>query len=330
MRYVKNWRLKTQTLDLSQPRIMAILNATPDSFSDGGRFAGDSKNFSVDVPAVVAAGRKALRDGAVILDVGGESTRPGGDPVDEAEELRRVIPVVKALKEELNAIVSIDTYRPSVADAALEAGAEIVNDIAAGRYLLSQQRFAGENETGFPEEMAEVVAKHNAAAAIMHMRGVPKTMQAKDPVYPNGVMNEVYAFLQRRRDAFLNAGVSLEQLAVDPGFGFGKTFEQNWELLRETYKLHELGTPLLVGDSRKRFLVESAKRYNESRGREADADVDPVAIDTRDFATSATTTFMARQCAQVIRVHNVARSAFMLELARRAGELDAWNTDDEE
>ncbi len=304
---------------------MAILNATPDSFSDGGRFANASERFKVDVAAVVEAGRKALRDGATILDVGGESTRPGCDPVDEAEELRRVVPVVKALKEELNAIVSIDTYRPAVAAATLEVGAELVNDIAAGRYVGTQSRFADEAETGYPEEMAEVVAKYGAGVALMHMRGVPKTMQASDPVYPAGVTPEVYAFLQRRRDAFLNAGVALDRIALDPGFGFGKTFEQNWELLRETYKLHELGCPLLVGDSRKRFLVETARRYNESRGIEADPDVDPTAIETRDLATAATTCFMARQGAQLIRVHNVARSAFMLELARRAGELDQWN-----
>lgn len=318
-----SWRLKTQTLSFERPALMAILNATPDSFSDGGRFSSSlstGSSFSVDVESVVATGERALRSGATILDVGGESTRPGCDPVSEEEELRRVVPVVRALKERLNAIVSIDTYRPSVADAALESGAEIINDIAAGRYIASEERFALEEETGFREEMAEVARKHGAAVGLMHMRGVPKTMQAGDPVYPRGVVEEVFEFLARRRDAFIAQGVPLEQLSFDPGFGFGKTFEQNWELTKRLEELHELGGPLFVGNSRKRFLMAAAEQFNASRGLDDAPELEPTAISTRDFATAATTFFMAQSGAQIIRVHNVAQSAFMLDLAERAGK----------
>ncbi len=300
---------------------MGILNVTPDSFSDGGRFAKKSRRFDVDLDALVDAGRKLVRDGAGILDVGGESTRPGSDPVDEAEELRRVVPAVRALKAALDVPISVDAYRPAVADAALEVGAEIVNDVAAGRYVGSQKRFAREDEEEFPEEMAEVVRRRGAAVVLMHMRGVPKTMQEGTPTYPNGATKEVCAFLARRRDRFLELGIPLEKIAFDPGFGFGKTFEQNWELLKNVDKLHELGGVVLVGDSRKRFLAETARRFNESRGSQPDDDVDPDAISTRDFAAVVTTVALARKGAQIARVHNVALSAFALDLARRSGEL---------
>ncbi|MGN1065713.1 MAG: dihydropteroate synthase [Thermoguttaceae bacterium] len=300
---------------------MGILNVTPDSFSDGGRFAKASSRFDVDLDALADAARRLVRDGAGILDVGGESTRPGSAPVDEAEELRRVAPAIAALKRAVDVPISVDTYRAAVADAALEAGAEIVNDVAAGRYISSQKRFAAEDEEGFPEEVAEVARRHNAAVVLMHMRGTPQTMQEGTPVYPQGVTNEVCAFLARRRDRFLDAGVPLEKIAFDPGLGFGKTFEQNWELLRNVDKLRELGGITLVGDSRKRFLAETARRFNSAREAEPDADVDPDARRTRDFATAATTVALARKGVQIVRVHNVALSAFALDLAQRSGEL---------
>ncbi|MBP5621877.1 MAG: dihydropteroate synthase [Thermoguttaceae bacterium] len=321
---IKSWTLKTRTIRFERTVLMGILNATPDSFSDGGRFAKKSDRFDVDLDALVDAGRKLVRDGAGILDVGGESTRPGSDPVDEAEELRRVVPAIRALKAALDVPISVDTYRPAVADAALESGADIVNDVAAGRYIGSQKRFAQEDEEDFPEETAEVAKRRGAAVVLMHMRGVPKTMQERTPEYPNGVVNEVCAFLARRRDRFLEQGVPIEKIAFDPGLGFGKTFEQNWELLKNVDKLHELGGVLLVGDSRKRFLAETARRFNESREAPPDDDVDPDAIRTRDFATVATTVALARKGVQIARVHNVALSAFALDLARRSGELATW------
>ena len=227
---IKTWTLKTRTVRFGRTVLMGILNVTPDSFSDGGRFAKASSRFDVDLDALADAARKLVRDGAGILDVGGESTRPGSAPVDEAEELRRVAPAIAALKRAVDVPISVDTYRAAVADAALEAGAEIVNDVAAGRYISSQKRFAAEDEEGFPEEIAEVARRRGAAVVLMHMRGTPQTMQEGTPVYPQGVTNEVCAFLARRRDRFLGAGVPLESIAFDPGLGFGKTFEQNWDL----------------------------------------------------------------------------------------------------
>lgn len=318
---IKTWTLKTRTVRFERTVLMGILNVTPDSFSDGGRFAKASSRFDVDLDALADAARRLVRDGAGILDVGGESTRPGSAPVDEAEELRRVAPAIAALKRAVDVPISVDTYRAAVADAALEAGAEIVNDVAAGRYISSQKRFAAEDEEGFPEEVAEVARRHNAAVVLMHMRGTPQTMQEGTPVYPQGVTNEVCAFLARRRDRFLDAGVPLEKIAFDPGLGFGKTFEQNWELLRNVDKLRELGGITLVGDSRKRFLAETARRFNSAREAEPDADVDPDARRTRDFATAATTVALARKGVQIVRVHNVALSAFALDLAQRSGEL---------
>ena len=318
---IKTWTLKTRTVRFDRTVLMGILNVTPDSFSDGGRFAKASSRFDVDLDALADAARKLVRDGAGILDVGGESTRPGSAPVDEAEELRRVAPAIAALKRAVDVPISVDTYRAAVADAALEAGAEIINDVAAGRYISSQKRFAAEDEEGFPEEIAEVARRRGAAVVLMHMRGTPQTMQEGTPVYPQGVTNEVCAFLARRRDRFIDAGVPLESIAFDPGLGFGKTFEQNWELLRNVDKLRELGGITLVGDSRKRFLAETARRFNSAREAEPDADVDPDARQTRDFATAATTVALARKGVQVVRVHNVAISAFALDLARRSGEL---------
>lgn len=314
------WRLRTRGLDLTRPIIMAILNVTPDSFSDGGRFARRCDGaFEVDVDSVLDAAKNAVRDGAAILDVGGESTKAGVDPVDEAEESRRVIPVVRALVENLDVPVSVDTYRPSVADAALEAGAEIINDVAAGRYLESSGRFAEETESGYPEEMAEVAARRGAGIVLMHMRGTPKTMQACAPQYPGGVVDEVLAFLKRRRDAALANGVAPEQIVFDPGLGFGKTFEQNWALVAGAERFRELGGPLLYGFSRKTFLRETARRFEEATsGLDANPD-----RQTLDFATATLSGLLAARGVEILRVHDARRAAFALELARRSvGESD--------
>ncbi len=315
----RTWELKTRSLEIERlPIIMGILNTTPDSFSDGGRYRSDNADqFEIDIEKVVATARAMLRDGAGILDVGGESTRPGSEPISEAEELRRVIPVIRALHEAFDAPISVDTYRPEVANAALESGAEIINDISAGRYIGTEQRLAGETETGFPEEMAEVALCHGAGVVLMHMRPFDEPEK-----YPNGVMEEVFAFLKRRRNRFIELGVSLDKLAFDPGLGFGKTFDQNWELLRRVEMLSALGGVTLVGDSRKRFLVETAWRFNASRGVDSDEFVDPTSLSTRDAVTASTTVSLARRGVEIIRVHNVAISAFALETANRAGDLD--------
>jgi dihydropteroate synthase len=210
-----------------RPSVMGIVNTTPDSFSDGG------VHFDPDV--AVAAARRMLAEGAAIVDVGGESTRPGADGVSPGEELRRVVPVLEALAG--SASVSIDTSKAVVAARALELGAELVNDVTALR--------------GDPE-LAGVVADGDAYLCLMHMLGEPRTMQ-DDPRYDD-VVDEVKAFLERRLAYAVAQGVPEERICLDPGFGFGKTVEHNLELVRRLPELAELGRPLLVGLSRKRSL----------------------------------------------------------------------------
>ncbi len=316
------WRLKTRTLPLDRPVLVGIINATPDSFSDGGQFSVDANSsFRVDLNAVVAKARALIRDGATMLDVGGESTRPGSEPVGEAEEIRRVVPVVKALTDAFSVPISVDTYRPAVADAALEAGAEIVNDVASGRYIESQNRFADETENDFPEEMADVVRRRGAAVVLTHMQGTPRTMQIA-PRYDLGVFEEVFDFLRRRRDRFVELGVDAARIALDPGVGFGKTFEQNWELIRRAADFYALSQPLYFGCSRKRFLIETLRRAVAARETETPLTdesqrlyepFEPENIVERDAATAATTLLLAERGVRIFRVHNVLRNAVALK-----------------
>jgi len=209
--------------------VMGVLNVTPDSFSDGGRYQ--------NAEAAVARAREMARQGADIIDVGGESTRPGAAKVGEAEELRRVLPVIEALAGQVGAPISIDTMKPGVARAALKAGAAIVNDIAANR----------EDDT-----MWRVVADTGAGYVAMHMQGTPQTMQTS-PAYEN-VVNEVGAFFRNRLERLAQCGVRLEQVALDPGIGFGKTLEHNLQLLAGSGAFIQFERPLLLGVSRKSFL----------------------------------------------------------------------------
>ncbi len=210
-----------------RPSVMGVVNVTPDSFSDGG------VNFEPE--AAVAAARRLYAEGAAIVDVGGESTRPGAAGVDADEELRRIVPVLEGLAGEVP--VSIDTSKAEVARRALELGAELVNDVTALR--------------GDPE-LAGVVAESGAYLCLMHMRGEPRTMQA-DPRYED-VVSEVAAFLEERLAFAVGAGVREELVCLDPGIGFGKTVEQNFELLRRLDELTALGRPVLIGFSRKSSL----------------------------------------------------------------------------
>jgi dihydropteroate synthase len=211
----------------SRTHIMGILNITPDSFSDGGKY--------LDVEQAIDQGLKLAENGADFIDIGGESTRPGSQPVLIEEEIRRVVPVVKALSKKVNIPISIDTYKPDTADAALKAGAVIVNDISA---------------MTFDARMVSVVVQHRASIVLMHMKGAPKTMQ-ENPMYENVTM-EVKQFLSERLFAAKEAGI--EQMIIDPGIGFGKKFEHNIQLLQELRSFISLGCPLLVGPSRKAFL----------------------------------------------------------------------------
>lgn len=220
------------------PFIMGVLNVTPDSFSDGGDF--------IDQEAAVARGLEMLKNGADVIDIGGESTRPGAAPVDAAEEMRRVIPVIKTLREQSAARISIDTFKPEVARAAVAAGADIWNDVMALR------------EPGAVETAAEL----GVPVILMHMAGTPKTMQAA-PRYDD-VVNEVCEFLTDRADIAMAGGVDAGSIWLDPGIGFGKSLDHNLALMRDLDQLIALGYPVLFGASRKRFIAAIDDGANEA------------------------------------------------------------------
>lgn len=209
--------------------IMGVVNVTPDSFSDGGRFLAAER--------ATAQGLKLAEEGADILDIGGESTRPGADPVTAEEEMSRVLPVIRELSGRASAVISIDTYKASVARAAVEAGAGVINDVTA---------LAGD------PDMAAVAAETGAGVVLMHMKGEPRTMQ-KNPHYDD-VVAEVTAFLAERAERAEAAGVAPEAIVLDPGIGFGKTLEHNLLLIRRLADLKALGKPVLLGASRKAFI----------------------------------------------------------------------------
>lgn len=226
-------------LNLTCPNVMGIVNVTPDSFSDGGKYA------SVDL--AVEHALQLIAEGADVLDIGGESTRPGAEPVSLQEELRRVIPVIEALSKVTTVPLSIDTYKPEVMRAAIEAGVDIVNDICALR------------EPGG----LEIVANSNVGVCLMHMQGVPQTMQL-NPVYED-VVAEVKQFLADRAEACLAKGIAKERILLDPGFGFGKTTAHNVALIQHLDSLNSLGYPLLVGLSRKSVLGRIAGGDEQQR-----------------------------------------------------------------
>ncbi|MEE2525917.1 dihydropteroate synthase [Hyphobacterium sp. HN65] len=211
-----------------RPMVMGIVNVTPDSFSDGGRFA--------DVDAAIDHALKLVREGADILDIGGESTRPGATPVDAATELERVIPVIRGIRRHSDVGISIDTMKPEVAAKAVETGATIWNDVNALK----------------TPGAVELAAKLGCGVILMHMQGDPQTMQ-QDPVYED-VVREVGTGLSRRAEAVISGGVSREKIWLDPGIGFGKLLQHNLQLLRSISGLSKLGFPLLIGASRKRFI----------------------------------------------------------------------------
>jgi dihydropteroate synthase len=222
------WRCRGRNIDLNRPIVMGILNVTPDSFSDGGRYA--------NLDAALERAERIAAEGAGIIDIGGESTRPGSQPVPEAVELERVIPVIEAIAARLEIAISIDTSQPAVMSAALEAGACIINDIRALQVPGAR----------------ECAARYHAGVCLMHMQGTPITMQVR-PHYDD-VTQEVIAFLETQIAACLAAGIPADAIAVDPGIGFGKTLEHSLTLLRDSARLAALQFPLLVGVSRKSVI----------------------------------------------------------------------------
>jgi dihydropteroate synthase len=265
-----SWQIRNRAL-IEGPLLMGIVNVTPDSFSDGGEFFTPEQ--------AIRHGRDLIADGAGIVDVGGESTRPGAEAVSEEEELRRVLPVIDALASD-GAIVSIDTSKPAVARVAIDAGASIVNDVSAS------------------PEMVEIAARTGAGLVIMHMQGTPRTMQIH-PTYVD-VVREVRGFLVQRAAFAVDQGVDRSQIVIDPGIGFGKTLEHNLDILTHLDAFVAAGYPVLVGASRKSFLGQLTGETIPER---------------RDLATAATTALAVAVAVFAVRVHNVAVSRPAMQVA---------------
>ncbi len=259
----RSWTFANQTWSFGPlPKLMGIVNVTPDSFSDGGNF--------IDASRAVEHALQLVEQGADILDVGGESTRPGAEPVDAREELKRVIPVIERLAAKTNVPISIDTMKAEVAFEALQAGAMIINDVSGLEY-----------DAG----MIDVAAASDCGVIVMHMLGTPQTMQ-NDPTYENVVI-EVRDYLSGRLALLQQAGVAAERVVIDPGIGFGKTAEHNLQLLSSIDVLHQLDRPVLIGHSRKRFLKKLL-------GRE---------VEERLSGTIGVSIVLAQNGAEILRVH---------------------------
>ncbi|NLB54869.1 MAG: dihydropteroate synthase [Lentisphaerae bacterium] len=270
----KLWRCRNKTLELeSRPILMGVLNVTPDSFSDFGRYFGAK-------PALERA-LEIKELGADIIDIGGESSRPGSEPVPVAEEIARVVPLIEKLVADDDIVISVDTSKVGVAKKVLEAGAHIINDITAFRS---------------DPEMGELVAKYGAGCVLMHMQGTPKTMQ-ENPVYDD-VVGEVYAFLEKAVENALLSGVPEENIAIDPGIGFGKTLEHNILLLNKLDRFADLGRPIVIGVSRKRFLGAVTGR----------------SVTERVPAGLATAVYSVMKGASIIRAHDIAETADALKM----------------
>lgn len=276
---VELWQLRTRSIAFSRvPRLMGIINVTPDSFSDaGGTF---------DAAEAIEHGLRLVEAGADLLDIGGESTRPGAEPVSANEELRRVLPVVEALSKRAGVPISVDTSKASVARESLAAGAELINDVTAC--------------LGDPA-MIPLLVETACGVCLMHMQGTPATMQ-QSPAYAN-VVDDVFDFLCRRRDALEAAGIDRSRIAVDPGIGFGKTLAHNLDLMRGAARFRELGCTVLVGHSRKRFI--GAVLGNDTVNRTA--------------GTVGAALALARQGVHVLRVHDVAEVRQSLQLFEACG-----------
>ncbi len=252
---------KEYTLKFEKTLIMGILNVTPDSFSDGGLFA--------DIETAVAHGEKMVSDGADVIDIGGESSRPGSVPLSEKEELARILPVVTRLLDEVSVPISIDTYKPQVAEMCLKAGAHLINDI-----------------TGLTNpEMRKVAVKHNVPVVIMHMRGSPKTMQ-QNPIYQD-LIGEITTFFREQITRAHKEGI--QQIIIDPGIGFGKTVEHNLQILKHLSAFKTLGYPILVGPSRKSFI----------------GTITGLSVNNRLDGTLAAITVAIMNGANIVRVHDV-------------------------
>lgn len=262
------FRFRGGAFDLSpRTHVIGILNVTPDSFSDGGRFS--------DPDSALRRAEKMIGEGADMIDVGGESTRPFSEPVDEATEMKRVVPVIAAITKRFDTPVSVDTYKASVAAAAIDAGARVINDVSALR---------------FDEKMGEVAAKHKTGIILMHMKGAPRRMQ-ENPQYVD-VVAEIRVFLSAALKRARSHGIGFEHVMLDPGIGFGKKLEHNLTILRNLSELSDLGRPVLVGPSRKAFIGLLTNRP----------------VDERLSGTLAAVVTSVLNGASAVRVHDVAEA----------------------
>lgn len=268
------WQTSRRRIDLSNPVLMGVLNITPDSFSDGGRY--------LDRESAVRRLDELQEEGADVIDIGGESTRPGSEPVSSEEELGRVLPVIEAAAERVDVAISIDTTKAMVAQAALSAGAEIVNDISGLR---------------FDSRLAGVAAESGAGLVLMHIRGRPRTMQQE--IHYDDLLGEVAGELRESVRRATSAGCRNEQLVVDPGIGFGKTAEQNLTLIGQLDRIVQLGYPVLVGPSRKSFIGKTLG----------------LGVDERLEATLAACVMALLRGARVFRVHDVRAARRALDMA---------------
>lgn len=269
-------------LDMGQTtRIMGIVNITPDSFSDGGKF--------IDPDTAISHAEKMVEEGADIVDIGGESTRPFSDPVSEEEEIKRVIPVISALAKQISVPISIDTTKARVARKALDAGASIINDISALRQ---------------DPDMAMVVAESKVPVILMHMLGTPKNMQ-KSPVYQN-VVGEIRTFLSNAIQSAMDKGIDSSRIIIDPGIGFGKTFEHNFQLLKHIHEFLDLKVPVLVGPSRKAFIRNKLSEI-ENKAPHPDS----LSVET---GTQAAVAACGLSGVHIVRCHNVANTCATLKI----------------
>lgn len=277
-----SWRIADRTISVDRPLVMGIVNVTPDSFSDGGQF--------FDPDAAIAHARRLADDGADILDIGGESTRPGADIVGVEHELQRVIPVIEGVARSCAIPISIDTSKAVVARRAIEAGAAIINDVTG---------LAGD------PDMERVAAESGAGVVVMHMQGDPRTMQV-DPQYPKGVVPTLQRYFQLRLHSLAAAGIDGERVVLDPGIGFGKKSAHNWELLARLAEFESFGRPICLGVSRKGLLGKLVDRPVQER--------DPVSLAVACFA-------IARYGPLIIRTHNAAATRDAVRVAERLREF---------
>jgi len=278
-----HWQCRDRNLDLGAPVVMGVLNVTPDSFSDGGRF--------VERGVALTHARRMIEEGAAIIDIGGESTRPGAASASLEEELERVVPVIEALRRESSAFISVDTSKPEVMRAACAAGADIINDVRALR----------------EPDALRTAAGTRAGICLMHMKGEPRTMQAA-PGYDD-VVSEVSAFLAERVAACRTAGIESARLTVDPGFGFGKRIVDNLALLKNLGQLRELGVPLAVGLSRKSMLAKIT-------GRD---------VDDRTAGSIALAAIAVLNGARIVRAHDVAATVDAIRVAAAVEQGESFD-----